>query len=131
VAESFAETFDHLVQLCQTYLTDLVIWRRAKRAEYAVLELQGWYKIYLIQLREILRADGSRKYSYYVIHTDQIVAGFDNAADSDALRLKYGDQYTQRRLEEIPHFHTQNKQSVELTNEMTIDTFLDWLKQNL
>jgi hypothetical protein len=60
-----------------------------------------------------------------------VKAGFDNASDADALRLKYGNSYSQHRLEEIPHYHTFNKQTVELTEQMDCQKFIEWLGQNL
>ena len=131
MAEPFTTAFDRIITLCQAIFEELILVRRQERSQYAVLELRGRYNHYLIEIREILRLDGSRKYAYYIIHEGQVVAGFDNAADATALRLKYGRDYTQHRLEEIPHYHTSNKQTVELTEEMDCQKFIGWLEENL
>lgn len=131
MADVFAETFDHIIALCRSAFQNLVILRYQKRPNYAVLELRAEYPPYLIQIREILRIDASRKYSYYAIRENQVAAGFDNASDPDALRLKYGAEYTQHRLELIPHYHSQNKETIELTAEMDCQMFIEWLQQNL
>ena len=84
----------------------------------------GDYSVYQVRLREIRRADGSRKYAYYVLHQSQIIVGFDNASDPRALRLKFGEDYACHRLELVPHRHTEGKKAIELTSEMDCAAFI-------
>lgn len=124
-------TFDHIIAIFETVVKDATILRREADTQRAILLLKGIYHNHQVYLREISRADGSRKYSYYVIREGQVLAGFDNAADPRALRLKYAQDYVKHREEPIPHFHSANRQVVELTHEMNCEMFIEWLKQNL
>jgi len=116
----FQATFEHST-----------IFRREERSYLALLEMSGDYGVYQVRLREIWRADGSRKYAYYVLRQSEVVVGFDNASDPRALRLKYGKDYTRHRLELTPHRHTEGKKAIELTDEMDCAAFIVWLKENL
>lgn len=131
MAESLPETLVAIITALQSVLQNVVILRRETDAKRAIPHVRGDYNDYQIYLREIIRADGSRKYAYYVIRDGHIIAGFDNAPDPMALRLKYGSAYTEHRQEAIPHLHRDNKQTVELTAEIDYQTFLSWLAQNL
>ncbi|MFN8454366.1 MAG: hypothetical protein U0401_06800 [Anaerolineae bacterium] len=93
----------------QTHFQHATILRYQERPDVAILEMQGNYGIYQAHLREIWRADGSRKYAYYLLHQSAIIVGFDNAPDPRALRLKYGQNYAYHRLALVPHRHTQYK----------------------
>jgi hypothetical protein len=66
-----------------------------------------------------------------VLKQSKIVAGFDNASDPRALRLKYDKDFVQHRFELIPHRHTVDKSAIELTQEMDCFAFIAWLKNNL
>ena len=131
MARPLSEAFDSIIAACRAVLQRVSVIRRETDAHRAILHLTGRYQTYQINLREIVRADNSRKYSYYVIQEGEVVAGFDNAPDPRALRLKYGDQYFEHRTEAIPHFHHPNRHNIELTNEMDFAAFLHWLEQNL
>ncbi len=132
MAQSLAETFEPIIKQCQALLSQVNILRYDLYDDYAILRLEGTYKHYLIRVREVRRLDGSYKYSYYVFNQAyQVVAGFDNAPDPKALQLKYGQKYSQHRLETIPHHHTSGKKALELTGEMNVINFLEWLSQNL
>ena len=71
MAAPFTETFDQIAALFQTAFTHPVVLRREERPQVAILEMQGNYSIYQVHLREIWRADGSRKYAYYVLSSFQ------------------------------------------------------------
>lgn len=131
MATSFTEAIDQVVLLFQTTFENPSVLRREERPAIAILEMRGDYGIYQAHLREIWRADGSRKYAYYLLGHSTIIVGFDNAPDPRALRLKYGKDYIQHRLELIPHRHTQEKRTVELTIEMDCVAFIDWIRKNL
>jgi len=131
MATSFTETIERVISLIQATCEHPTILRREERPGVALIEMRGDYDAYRVHLREVWRADGSRKYAYYVLHHARVLAGFDNASDPRALRLKYGDDYTNHRLESIPHHHTEDKEAIELTDEMDCVSFIAWLKGNL
>jgi hypothetical protein len=131
MATPFTDTVDRVVTLFRTTFENAVILRREERPNLALVEMSGDYGIYQVCLREIWRDDGSRKYSYYVLHRSKVVVGFDNASDPRALRLKYGGDYTQHRLELTPHRHTEGKETLELTDEINCAAFIAWLKEHL
>lgn len=79
----------------------------------------------------VWQTNGERKYAYYILQADEVIAGFDNAPDPQALKLKYGASYTKYRQERIPHQHTTRKETLILTNELSFAEFLDWLAENL
>ena len=58
-------------------------------------------------------------------------AGFDNAPDPRAIRMKYGKIGVEHKGENVPHLHLENKTRIELTEEMTFSDFIEWLNQNL
>jgi hypothetical protein len=131
MAASLTETIEQVVSLFQATFECPAVLRREERPDVALIEMCGEYGVYQVHLREIRRADGSRKYAYYVLHHTRVVAGFDNASEPRALRLKYGDDYTSHRLELISHRHTGGKVAIELTGEMDCASFIAWLKGNL
>lgn len=57
--------------------------------------------------------------------------GFDNSADPGAIRLKYGKVGTERAGELVPHAHRKDKSEILLTEEITFELFVEWLKLNL
>lgn len=131
MATPFTDAIDRVVSLFQATFEHSTTLRREERSHLALLEMGGDYGVYQVRLREIWRADGSRKYAYYALRQLKVVVGFDNASDPRALRLKYGKDYTRHRLELIPHRHTEGKKAIELTDEMDCAAFIVWLKENL
>jgi len=85
---------------------------------------------YTVRITEIV-GQAERKYRYYVLEGDVVVAGFDNAADPRVVQKKYGQAYRQHIGELIPHLHLENKSKLELTEEMTVGRFIDWLRVHL
>lgn len=131
MAPSFKESIEYVIAVAQEAFDNVLILRREARESLAILEINASYGPYKIYLREIWRADNSRKYAYYVVLENRVIVGFDNASDPRALQIQYGKAYTRHRLELIPHRHNQNKQEVALTSEMDCDTFVGWIKENL
>ncbi len=131
MAPSFKESIEHVIIVAQEVFDNILILRREERESLAILEINASYGPYKIYLREIWRADGSRKYAYYGVYDSKVIIGFDNAADPRALKIRYGKTDTRHRLELIPHQHSQNKQDVELTPEMNCDAFINWIKENM
>ncbi|RLC76820.1 MAG: hypothetical protein DRI61_12610 [Chloroflexi bacterium] len=95
------------------------------------MEIIAVYGSYLIRILEIIFPQGKRKYAYYVIHSSEVVVGFDNAPDPQALKLRYGKLYKRHRYEMIPHCHTQGKAALHLTEPMDVERFLAWIEENL
>ena len=131
MATPFTDALDRLIACFQATFEDSVIVRREERPELALIEMQGKYGDYAVHLREIIRADGSRKYAYYVLGEQRTIVGFDNASDPRALRLKYGHDYVRHRLELVPHRHTEYKATLELAGEMNCATFAGWVTENI
>ncbi|MBE2197586.1 MAG: hypothetical protein IAE79_03180 [Anaerolinea sp.] len=131
MAQTFADSLQEVIELCQQRLTAVTIARHTIREHVALVEIHVMYGRYAIHIREVCQADGVRKYAYYALQNDQVVVGFDNVPDPQALKLKYGALYTAHRLERIPHQHTAQKTAVMLTEEVACAHFLDWLMANL
>lgn len=98
--------------------------------ERAILRLQAIYGHYQVFITEVLDQEG-RTYRYYVLSGMWVEAGFDNSADARALRLKYGRIGRDHAGETIPHLHRADKTQLELTEEMTVNRFLQWLQEHL
>ena len=96
----------------------------------AILRLTAHYGRYRVFITEIVSRT-QRQYRYYVLDGDVVIAGFDNAADARALRLKYGPQRKKHIGELIPHLHLKDKTQLELTEEMTCAAILTWLQANV
>ena len=96
----------------------------------AILRVQAQYGPYRIFITELIDAN-TRKYRYYVLHGDNVEAGFDNSPDPRALRLKYGRIGEAHAGELIPHLHLVNKTLIQLTAEISFTDFINWLHQHL
>ncbi len=131
MATPFTESIDQVVSLFRAAFEHVAVLRREERAAVAVLEMRGDYGAYRVHLQEIWRADGSRKYAYYVLLPAKIITGFDNAADPGALRLKYGPDAALHQFEPVPHRHTEDKATLELTEEMDCAALVTWLRAHL
>jgi len=77
-----------------------------------------------------LFSDERRKYSYYALDGEVVVVGFDNSSDPKAVRLKYGRIGPETIGIQVPHVHTNNKVDIQLTPEIDVLTFINWLKAN-
>ena len=98
--------------------------------ERAILRLNAQYGPYRVFITELF-SEQMRKYRYYVLRDNWVEAGFDNSPDPRALRLKYGHIGEEHVGEHIPHLHLDNKTRLSLTEEMTFEAFVDWLRGNL
>lgn len=105
-----------------------------KRFEYnqqrTLWEVHGTWGKYNVRFKEVRSAKG-RMYSFYVIDTSNVVIGFDNYPDRQALYAKYQEAFASHLDELIPHKHTANKKTLELTKAITVDTFLDYLRKEI
>lgn len=123
------ELFARIIQLAEStfehveYSTDYA-------PERAILRLRGLFAVHRVFVIELI-ANTTRKYSYYVLRGDWVEIGFDNSSDPDAIRLKYSKIGMEHTGELVPHAHRMDKSEIVLTEEMTFEKFVDWLKANL
>ena len=105
-----------------------------KRFEYnqqrTLWKVHGTWGKYNVRLKEVHSAKG-RMYSFYVIDASSVVIGFDNYPDRQALYANYQEAFASHLDELIPHKHTANKETLELTEPMTVATFLDYLRKEI
>jgi len=129
LGKEITKHFDDLISLARTIFIQ-VGFVKDMTPERSILRLRAEYGQYRIVVSELF-SDDIRKYSFYVLHEDRIEAGFDNAADIHAIRLKYGHAAKEHFGELVPHLHLKNKTELFLTDEMTFEDFTDWLRLNL
>ncbi|MDI6791283.1 MAG: hypothetical protein QME81_00210 [bacterium] len=94
----------------------------------ALWEVHGSLEQFDIRIKEIFTQSG-RIYSYYVISEGEVVVGFDNYPDRRMLRQKYGRVFNVHLEELIPHKHGPRKMTFELTEEMSVEMFLNYLQE--
>jgi hypothetical protein len=125
---------EHLQTLIENFsrqFRDARIRQRDADDQRAFVELEGWRNRYRVIVSEIHRSDASVRYAYLVFDADwHLQHGFDNSADREALRTRYGADWTLHLYEETPHYHAPNGQ-IQVTKPMDFDSFLIWLKENL
>jgi len=95
-----------------------------------MLSLHANYGPFRILVMELF-SDAARKYRYYVLRDDWVVAGFDNSPDPRAIRLKHGKIGLQYAGELVPHLHLHNKTALVLTDDFSFPLFIEWLQMNL
>ena len=117
VARAFA-TFENI-----EYSTDTTPMR-------SILRLHADYGPTRISVVEMF-SDGVRKYGYYVLLGDWVIAGFDNSPDPRAIRLKYGRIGAQYAGKLVPHLHLRDKADLVLTDEIIFESFVEWIHTNL
>jgi hypothetical protein len=105
---------------------EVVLSRLDVTSERAIWEVQGSVGEYNIRFKEVFIQAG-RMYSYYVIKEEEVVVGFDNYPDRRVLREKYGRDFQTHLSELVAHKHGSRKESLELTGEMTVEMFLNYL----
>ena len=129
MGKEITKHFDDLISHARTIFSQ-VRFVKDMTPERSILRLQAEYGEYRIVVTELF-SDDVRKYSFYVLLEDRIEAGFDNAADIHAIRLKYGQAAKEHIGELVPHLHLKNKTELFLTGEMTFADFAGWLGLNL
>ena len=118
--------FDEIIEDAKTVLEDVEI-KQDYSAKRALLKISGNFGKLKVRITEVIDID-KRKYAYYLINTDLVVIGFDNAPDINALKIKYGKAYVHHLDERIPHFHGKGKKNTELTKEISFREFLEKIK---
>ncbi|GAK50946.1 hypothetical protein U14_02188 [Candidatus Moduliflexus flocculans] len=98
--------------------------------ERAILRLTAEYGAFRIVVTELF-SENLRKYRYYALKGDWVEVGFDNSPDPQVIRLKYGRIGKEHVGEHIPHVHLQDKTELALTDDMTFQMFVEWLKTNI
>ncbi len=127
---TFGRRTDELVELAYKNLSGVRVLRHEVSIERWRVDLTGYFGDYLVHISEISAIDW-RKYAYYVLLDNNIVIGFDNSPDVYAIEMKYPETPQAHRHEKIPHRHGTDKGDLVLTDEMTFEKFIEWLKTNL
>jgi hypothetical protein len=98
----------------------------------ALIDLEGRRFGFRIIVSEIHRIDGSIRYAYYVLDSEnRLVQGFDNSPDVTAIKQRYGVDWKSHIHDEVPHQHDANH-SLALTQDViTFEMFIEWLNSNL
>ncbi len=127
--EKTSRHFTKIIELAQSIFGN-VIYEIDDTPNRSILRINAEYDKYQILVTELF-SDGIRKYRYYVMRGNWVEAGFDNAPDPRALKLKYGKIGEDHAGENVPHLHREDKTQLYLTEEMTFTDFVDWLNTNL
>ena len=122
--------FANLAALAHSQLDEVKILEEDHTPQRSLFRLSAQYSHYRVFITEIV-THRARKYRYYVLDGEKVVAGFDNAADPRALRLKYGHIGEEHIGELVPHLHLEDKTRLELTREMECAEFMGWLETHL
>jgi hypothetical protein len=128
MAETLAEYLDRVTALFAAAFESAHVISRDDRIERCLLEMVGQIGAYRVRLLEVVTRNSPRKYAYYVLQDERVIAGFDNASDAQVRRLKYGDAHAAHRYERIPHRHGPDKAEVELTDEVACADFIAWVQ---
>ena len=127
--EKTSRHFAEIIALAESVFENIT-YEIDETPDRSILRIEAEYGKYQILVTELF-SDGIRKYRYYVMRGDWVEAGFDNAPDPRAIRLKYERIGDEHAGENIPHLHLEDKTKLSLTQEMVFSEFVDWLKDNL
>lgn len=127
--EKTSRHFAEIIELAESVFKN-VVYEIDATPDRSILRINADYGKYEILVTELI-SDEKRKYRYYVMKEDWVEAGFDNAPDPRAIKLKYGKIGKEHAGENIPHLHTENKTKLQITEEMIFTDFIEWLKSNL
>jgi hypothetical protein len=127
--EKTSRHFAEIIELAQSVFKN-VTYEIDATPNRSILRINAEYGKYQILVMELF-SNGIRKYRYYIMRGDWVEAGFDNAPDPRAIRLKYGEIGEEHAGENVPHLHREDKSRLYLTEEMSFQDFVDWLKGNL
>ena len=127
--EKTSRHFAEIIELAQSVFEN-VVYEIDATPDRSILRMNAEYGKYQILVTELF-SDGIRKYRYYVMFGNSVEAGFDNAPDPRAIRLKYGKIGEEHAGANVPHLHREDKTKLFLTEELTFQDFVDWLKGNL
>ncbi len=119
--------FTKLTNLVGSAFNKVTLSRLDYTPQRTIWEMHGSHNEFDLRLKEIFDQSG-RLYSYYVLKAGEVVAGFDNYPDRRALQEKYGQSFKTHLGELIPHKHSYRKETLELTEEMRVETFLGYFQ---
>lgn len=125
MARTISDDFAPIIARAHARLTQVSVEEESDPTR-AILTVQGYYGEHRILIRETV-APSARRYAYYILLGDRVLLGLDNHADRQALRLKFGKDFSVHLHELIPHRHGSDKSTTELTGEWTAEQFLDEL----
>lgn len=109
--------------MCKLFVLNMM-----KTYPHNLVCLEGAWRDYRVVISQVYRPDGSMRYSYYVLDANnQLVYAFDNHRDKIALRLKYGQAWSDYQYEEVPHQHD-SRGNIVLTGFVIFEVFLKWLQ---
>ncbi len=125
--------FETLIAQAYHVLSEVRLIRHDVGLHRALIDLEGqWGVDYRVIASEVHRADGSVRYAYYILDTDnQLQYGFDNSPDIQAVKLHYGAEWKAHLHEEIPHQHDADGNLTLTPDPMTFEIFLNWLVNHL
>lgn len=129
MVEQTSRHFTEIIELAKSVFKN-VTYEIDETPNRSILRLEAEHGKYKILVTELFSTE-IRKYRYYVMFNDSVEAGFDNAPDPRAIRLKYGKIGHQHSGKNVPHLHTENKTKLQITEEMVFQDFIDWIKNNL
>ena len=127
--EKTSRHFAEIIELAESVFEN-VVYEIDATPDRSILRIEAEYGKYQILVTELF-SDRLRKYRYYMMRGDRVEAGFDNAPDPRAIRLKYEKIGEEHAGENVPHLHREDKTQLHLTEEMTFQDFVDWVKSNL
>jgi len=127
--EKTSRHFAEIIELAESVFEN-VFYEIDATPNRSILRIEADYGKYQILVTELF-SDGIRKYRYYVMQGKRVEAGFDNAPDPRAIRLKYGKIGEEHAGENISHLHLEDKTRLLLTDEMSFVDFVQWIKGNL
>ena len=127
--EKTSRHFAEIIELAESVFEN-VVYEIDATPDRSILRIEAEYGKYQILVTELF-SDGLRKYRYYMMRGDRVEAGFDNAPDPRAIRLKYEKIGEEHAGENVPHLHREDKTQLHLTEEMIFQDFVDWVKSNL
>lgn len=128
--QEIRDHFAEIKELTRLHLDKVHIIEEDSTPERALIRLSGRYGRYRIFITEIV-SQRIRKYRYYVLDDEEVMAGFDNAADPRALRMKYGHIGQEHAGELVPHLHMEDKAKIKLTDAIECADFITWLREDL
>lgn len=129
MARALDAGFADIIALARTRLTPIHI-EQDVETDRAILSIDGKLGSYRVIIKEVVNPQ-RRRYAYYVLQEERVVLGFDNHPDRTALRLKYGDYYTDHIHDLVPHRHGPDKTITSLTEPWDAIRFLQDLKNLL
>lgn len=124
--------FETIVNKAKDFFDIVSVKRYEIGYSHAILDLEGRWRQYRIIIAEIHRQDGSWRYAYYVLDSEnEIVHAFDNSPDISAVKQKYGSDWKSRFHEEIPHEHDGEGNILLSPTLLSFEAFISWLVEYL